>query len=118
MRFSLLSLTTSALSRAAQLAAGGLLLALPLRAQTQVHVADKLAPGVATQARHPAATVAVRVQVRDAAAFRQWAAQQTPALRVLPAAGAARILTLERVSAPQLAALAASPLVEFVDVPN
>ncbi|RZK61356.1 MAG: hypothetical protein EOO59_05280, partial [Hymenobacter sp.] len=77
---------------------------------------SKLAPAVA--ARRGAAGQAVRVQVRDAAALRQWAAQQTPALRVRPAPSAARVLTLEHLSAAQLAALAASPLVEFVDVPN
>ena len=60
----------------------------------------------------------MRVRVRDAAAFRSWAAQQTPALRVRPAAAQERILTLERPSAQQLAALAASPLVEFVDLPD
>jgi predicted secreted protein len=60
----------------------------------------------------------VRVQVRDAAAFCRWAAQQTPALQVRPAATAERIFTLEHLSAQQLAALAASPLVEFVDVPD
>jgi hypothetical protein len=58
----------------------------------------------------------VRVQVRDATAFRSWAAQQSPAMHVRPAAAAARVLTLEHLSAQQVAALAASPLVEFVDV--
>ena len=110
--------TISALSRTAKLAAWGLLAALPLQAQAQAQVAAKLAPGVAAQARRPAAALTVRVQVHDVAAFCRWAAQQTPALRVLPAAGAARILTLEHLSAAQLAALAASPLVEFVDMPN
>jgi hypothetical protein len=73
---------------------------------------------VAAAARRAAPATTVRVQVRDAAAFRSWAAQQKPALRVQPAATAGRIFTLERLSAQQLAALAASPLVEFVDVPD
>ncbi|MFD1873473.1 S8 family serine peptidase [Hymenobacter bucti] len=105
------------MSRTSKLIGCWLLAALPLRAPAQV-AAAKLAPGVAAAARRPASAAAVRVQVRDAAAFRSWAAQQTPALRVRPATAASRILTLEHLSAPQIVALAASPLVEFIDVPD
>jgi hypothetical protein len=101
-------------ARAARLVGCGLLATLPLRALAQV-TAEKLAPGVAT--RRGAASQSVRVQVRDAAAFRAWAAQQTPALRVRPTA-TERVFTLEHLSAQQVAALSASPLVEFVDVSN
>ncbi|TVT40575.1 S8 family serine peptidase [Hymenobacter setariae] len=90
---------------------------MPLRGLAQ-KATSKLAPTVAAAARREAPGQAVRVRVHDAAAFRRWAAQQTPALSVQPSPNAAQILTLGPVSAQQLAALSASPLVEFVDVPN
>ena len=101
---------------AAALLTGLWLLALPLRAQ--VSAATKLAPGVAQAARRPGARQTVRVQVRDAAAFRQWASQALPAARVTAAGSANTIFTISTVSAAQLAVLAASPLVQFVDAPN
>lgn len=92
------------------------LLAAPL--QAQVSAATKLAPGVAKAARQAGARQTVRVQVRDAAAFRQWASQALPAARVMAAGSDGKILTINKISATQLAALAASPLVQFVDAPN
>jgi hypothetical protein len=105
-------LTTKALV----LLAGLGLLAWPLRAQ--VAESNKLAPGVARATRRPAATQAVRVRVRDAVAFRQWASHALPALQVEAFQNSATVLTIKQTTAAQLAALAASPLVEFVDVPN
>jgi len=90
---------------------------VPLRGLAQ-KTTSKLAPTIAAAARRGASGQAVRVRVRDAAAFRRWAAQQTPALLVQPSLDTEQVLTLGPVSAPQLAALAASPLVEFVDVPD
>ena len=90
---------------------------MPLRGLAQ-KTTSKLAPTIAAAARRGASGQAVRVRVRDAAAFRRWAAQQTPALLVQPSLDTEQVLTLGPVSAPQLAALAASPLVEFVDVPD
>jgi hypothetical protein len=99
------------------LLAGLGLLTLPLRAQ--VVASAKLAPGVALAARQPSAgsRQTVRVQVRDVAAFRQWAGQALPTLAV-PLNAENKVLTIKVISAAQLATLAASPLVEFVDVPN
>ena len=92
------------------------LLAPPLRAQ--VAATARLAPGVARLARHSTGSQTVRVQVRDAAAFRQWASQALPALKLPPPASPAQVLTIRQVTPAQLAALAAAPLVEFVDVPD
>ncbi|MDO7885874.1 S8 family serine peptidase [Hymenobacter cheonanensis] len=98
------------------LLAGLGLLALPLRAQ--VAAGTKLAPGVARAAGRAGSRQTVRVQVRDAAAFRQWAGLALPAMQVTGPAGASKLLTIRLASPAQLAAVAASPLVEFVDVPN
>ncbi len=98
------------------LAGGGLLTALPLRAQ----VAAKLAPGIEASAQRAAPAQAVRVRVRDAQAFRQWAGRELPQLR-LPAVTTAEVgvvLLITNVKASELKVLAASPLVEFVDVPD
>jgi hypothetical protein len=86
------------------------LLIQPLRAQ--VAASTKLAPGVAQASRRQT----VRVQVHDVAAFRQWASQALLGAQVakLPAAG--KVLTIRLATSAQLAAVAASPLVEFVDV--
>lgn len=91
------------------------LLALPLRAQVAARA--KLAPGLAPVAHRPAGAQAVRVRVRDGAAFRQWASQALPALKVAPAR-ADNVLIVSDATPAQLTALAASPLVEFVDVPD
>ncbi|WP_243635948.1 S8 family serine peptidase [Hymenobacter edaphi] len=57
---------------------------------------------------------AYRVQVPDAAAFRRWARQHLPAARLTAAPGPAGLFTVH--GASSAAALAACPLVEFVDV--
>ena len=100
---------------AAGLLAGLWLVATPLRAQ--VGATTKLAPGVAQAAHRTGGSHTVRVQVRDAAAFRQWASQALPTARIA-AGGGKNILTISELPAVQLAALAASPLVQFVDAPN
>ncbi|GAA4493530.1 hypothetical protein GCM10023172_02200 [Hymenobacter ginsengisoli] len=96
------------------LLAGLGLLALPL--QAQVAASSKLAPGVAQAARRPTASQTVRVRVRDAVAFRQWASQALPTLKIGAAPIANNVLTVSQATAAQLVALTASPLVEFVDV--
>jgi hypothetical protein len=58
----------------------------------------------------------VRVRVRDAVAFRQWAGQALPDAQLATAAD--KVLEVRNLTGQQLAMLAASPLVEFVDVPN
>ncbi|MGI4823408.1 MAG: S8 family serine peptidase [Janthinobacterium lividum] len=95
-----------------------LLAATPLRAQ-QV-AALKIAPGVVVAARRGQPSQTVRVRVRNAAAFRQWASQTLPQLPIAPAAtaDAGAVLLLKNVTPTQLKELVASPLVEFVDVPN
>ena len=104
------------LGPAAGLLASLLLLAVPLRAQ--VNTARKIAPGVAQAARRAGTSYTVRVQVRDAAAFRQWASQALPAARVAMVGGSQDILIVSKLTDSQLVALAASPLVQFVDAPN
>jgi hypothetical protein len=98
-------------------AALGLLAATPLRAQV---AASKLAPGVAATAQRTQGSQTVRVRVRNAAAFQQWTSQTLPHLSVAPSATADAevVWLLQNVTPVQLRALAASPLVEFVDVPN
>jgi hypothetical protein len=86
------------------------ILTQPLRAQ--VAASTKLAPGVAQAARRQT----VRVQVRDAAAFRQWASQALPGAQMATPLAASKVLTVRLASTAQLTAVAASPLVEFVDV--
>jgi len=90
-------------------------LAVPLHAQ---EVAPRLAPAVREAVRRGAQLPAVRLRVRDAAAFRQWAGRALPQAQLRPAAGQPATLTVSRLTASQLAALVASPLVEFVDVPD
>jgi hypothetical protein len=94
-----------------------LLAATPLQAQV---AAPKLAPGVATTAGRTQPSQTVRVRVRNAAAFRQWASQTLPQLPAATAAttDAGAVLLIRNVTPAQLKALAASPLVEFVDVPD
>ena len=94
-----------------------LLLALPqaLWAQQPARPAppSKLAPGLQGTAA-PAQTV--RVSVPNPAAFRQWLRQHLPAARVRPSGASAHTLTVAGLDAAALATLAASPLVDFVDV--
>jgi hypothetical protein len=90
-------------------------LAAPLQAQ---EIAPRLAPAVREAVRRGAKLPAVRLRVRDAAAFRQWAGRALPQAQLRPAAGQPATLTISKLTASQLAALVASPLVEFVDVPD
>jgi hypothetical protein len=89
--------------------AGALLAAAPLLAQTPP--AARLAPALRTHA-----SPAVRVRVRDAAAFRQWAGAALPGAQLRADRG--NVVEVKYLTKAQLATLATSPLVEFVDVPN
>ncbi len=91
----------------------GLLAAAPARAQVAA-VASKLAPGVG----QGMGRAAVRVRVVDAVAFRQWAAQALPGAQLAGVPGQPALVTIKAVTTKQLAALATSPLVEFVDLPD
>jgi hypothetical protein len=99
----------------AALAGLWLTVALPVPAQ---QIASRLAPAVRAAMQHGSAPAAVRLRVRDAAAFRQWAGQALPQAQVRAAAGSPATLTVSQLTARQVATLAASPLVEFVDVPD
>jgi hypothetical protein len=90
-------------------------LAAPLQAQ---ELSPRLAPTVRESVRRGAALPAVRLHVRDAVAFRQWAGQALPQAQLRPAAGQPATLTVSKLTASQLAVLVALPLVEFVDVPD
>lgn len=90
-------------------------LVVPLQAQK---ISPRLAPAVREAVRRGAKLPAVRLRVRDAAAFRQWASRALPQAQLRPAAGQPATLTVSKLTASQLAALAASPMVEFVDVPD
>lgn len=83
--------------------------AAPLLAQDLP--ATRLAP--ALRAR-PQATV--RVQVRDAAAFRRWAAAALPGAQLK--LERTDIFEVSHLTKQQFSQLAASPLVEFIDLPN
>ena len=89
----------------------------PLMAQNRPGPAPlgRLAPGLQTLANQPGPRT-VRVSVADKAAFVQWARQQLPAARVSQPGASARTLTVAGLDAVGLARLAASPLVDFVDV--
>jgi hypothetical protein len=97
------------------LALAGLVPATSAQAQQAV---SKLAPTVREALRRNNAPPAVRLRVRDAAAFRQWASQALPLAQVRPVAGSPATFTVSQLTASQWAVLAASPLVEFVDVPD
>ncbi len=88
------------------------------QAQQAQIAAPKLAPGVGEGLRRGTARQVVRLRVRDAAAFRQWASQQVPAIQVVAAPASANVLVVKGLSDKQLASLVASPLVEFVDQPD
>jgi hypothetical protein len=90
------------------------LLAAPLCAQP---APPKLAPGVRLAASRPLGSQTIRVRVRNAAAFRQWARQALPAIKV-GTDTSSHVLVISKVSAKQLTMLASSQLVEFVDVPD
>ncbi|MDB5235101.1 MAG: hypothetical protein JWR44_2094 [Hymenobacter sp.] len=78
---------------------------------------SKLAPGLqADPAR--IAVQAVRVSVTDPAAFRLWMRQHLPAAQVSQPSGSARTLEVSGLDAVTLVQLAASPWVDFVDVPD
>ena len=88
-----------------------------LRAQAVAPASDraKLAPGLrAASARSTPQTV--RVSVTDPAAFRRWQQQHLPAARVSQPTASVHTLTVAGLSAANVAQLAASPLVDFVDV--
>ena len=91
----------------------GLLAAGPAHAQVAA-AASKLAPGVGQGARR----TAVRVRVADARAFRQWAAQALPGVQLAGVPGQPSLVLVSLLTSKQLAALAAAPLVEFVDLPD
>jgi hypothetical protein len=99
----------------ALVALAGLGLAAPAQAQQS---ASKLAPAVREAVQHKHAPPAVRLRVCDAAAFRQWASQALPQAQVRLAAGSPATFTVSQLTGKQFAALLASPLVEFVDVPD
>jgi hypothetical protein len=92
-----------------------LALAAPLQAQ---EIRPKLAPAVQDMVRRGATLPAVRLRVRDAAAFRRWASRELPQAQLRLAAGQPAMLTISQLTARQLPIIAASPLVEFVDVPD
>ena len=75
----------------------------------------KLAPGLQGAAAQRGLRT-VRVSVTDNGAFREWARQHLPAVRVAQPGTSPRTLTVEGVDAAALAQLAACPLVDFVDV--
>ena len=91
----------------------GLLVVGPAQAQVAAS-ASKLAPGVG----RAAGGTAVRVRVADASAFRQWAAQALPGAQLAGVPGQSAVLTIKLLNTKQLEALAASPLVGFVDLPD
>ncbi|RZL16619.1 MAG: hypothetical protein EOO62_00780 [Hymenobacter sp.] len=80
--------------------------------------ASKLAPGVGQWLRRGAGHQAVRLRVRDAAAFRQWAGQQVPAMQVVASPANPSVFLIKQLSDKKLSTLVALPFVEFVDVPN
>jgi hypothetical protein len=90
--------------------------AAPL-AQAQ-QIAPRLAPPVREAMQRKKAPGTVRLRVRDATAFRQWASQALPQAQVSAVPGSPATLTVSQLTAHQFATLAASPLVEFVDVPD
>ena len=93
-----------------------LLLAAPQLGLAQARPAPvaKLAPALQAAAQRPPRTV--RVRVPDPAAFRQWAGRRLPGVRVAPAGASPHLFTLTGLTPAALARLAASPLVDFVDV--
>jgi hypothetical protein len=86
-----------------------LFIAAPLLAQDMPE--SRLAPALRT-GTHPT----VRVKVRDASAFRQWAGVALPGARLKPER--ADIIEVSHLTKAQLPQLAASPLVDFIDLPN
>lgn len=77
----------------------------------------KLAPALqVTTARQ--ATRAVRVSVANPAAFRQWAQQNLPTVKVAQPSASPHTLAVTGLSGAALTQLVACPLVDFVDVPD
>ena len=83
--------------------------AAPLLAQDLPE--NRLAPALRTGTHS-----AVRVKVRDAAAFRQWAGAALPGARLK--LERADIIEVSHLTKAQFSQLAASPLVGFIDLPN
>lgn len=75
---------------------------------------SRLAPGLRGAGR----PTAVRVLVRDPAAFAAWAARALPGVALRAGAGPPEVLTLPPVSPADLSRLLASPLVVFIDQAN
>ncbi|AYA38583.1 T9SS C-terminal target domain-containing protein [Hymenobacter oligotrophus] len=100
---------------ASVLAALGGLLATEAAAQpTRATPASRLAPALQAEGAQPARRATYRVQVHDAAGFRQWAQQHLRGAQLRPYPADARVFT---VHAPgQLSKLAECPWVTFVDV--
>jgi hypothetical protein len=95
---------------------GSLGTAVPLHAQSGP---PRLAPAVREAVRQgQPGRQSVRLRVRDVAAFRQWAEHRLPAVSVRPVAGQSTTFVIGPLTASQLASVSASPLVEFVDVPD
>ena len=90
-------------------------LLVPSPALAQVPTA-RLAPALRTASPLPTPRV-VRVQVRDATAFGRWAAAALPGAQ-LGAAAPGGLVEVRHLTPRQLGQLVASPLVEFVDLPN
>ncbi|HEX8506567.1 MAG TPA: S8 family serine peptidase [Hymenobacter sp.] len=97
------------------------LLAVPqtvlAQAQQLRSLQPKLAPSLQLTAASRAAQT-VRVSVANPAAFRQWAQQYLPAAQVTQPSASPHTLTVAGLDAAALTKLAASPLVDFVDVPD
>ncbi|KUG06607.1 hypothetical protein ASU33_04495 [Solirubrum puertoriconensis] len=81
---------------------------------TRAAVSSRLAPALQAEHAQPTRRSAYRVQVQDAAAFREWAQENLRGARLQAHGAEARVFT---VHAPgKLAKLAQCPLVTFVDV--
>ena len=85
----------------------------PPAAQRPNQLPSRLAPGLANKRPQQA----VRVSVRDPAAFAVWAARELPGVSVRQADRQKPVFTLGHVTPAALARLLASPLVEFIDQP-
>ncbi|MVN78567.1 S8 family serine peptidase [Hymenobacter sp. HMF4947] len=90
-----------------------LLTAAPLQAQI---APAKLAPGVGSH--ETSGRRAVRIRVRDAVGFRQWAKQALPGALIRPVGEEGVVMEVKNLSDSGLRQLAASQFVEFVDVPT
>ncbi|HEX8326154.1 MAG TPA: S8 family serine peptidase [Hymenobacter sp.] len=90
--------------------------ALLAQSQDKRAVQAKLAPALQVASARTARTV--RVSVADKEAFEAWAREALPAAQVSQPTASTHTLTVTGLDAAALAKLAASPLVDFVDVPD